>query len=93
MLKIHNPVELKLHGRKRIENGFAGAHSYLFTLKAEKRKEAPFTWNMTGSRLVARRRTRTAWCLPGEPRRESSESIVTGEESGSKEGNVDIVPL
>ena len=48
---------------------------------------------MTGSRLVARSRTRTAWCLPGEPRRESSESIVTGEESGSKEGNVDIVPL
>ena len=48
---------------------------------------------MTGSRLVARRRTRTAWCLPGEPRRESRESIVTGEESGSKEGNVDIVPL
>ena len=70
-----------------------GAHSYFFTLKTEKRKEAPFTWNMTGSRLVARRRTRTAWCLPGEPRRESSESIVTGEESGSKEGNVDIVPL
>ena len=46
---------------------------------------------MTGSRLVARRRTRTAWCLPGEPRRESRESIVAGEESGSKEGNVDIV--
>ena len=66
-----------------------GAHSYLFT----KRKEAPFTWNMTGSRLVARRRTRTAWCLPGEPRRKSRESIVTGEESGSKEGNVDIVTL
>ena len=62
-------------------------------LKTEKRKEAPFTWNMTGSRLVARSRTRTAWCLPGEPRRESRESIVTGEESGSKEGNVDIVPL
>ena len=70
-----------------------GANSYLFTLKTEKRKEAPFTWNMTGSRLVARSRTRTAWCLPGEPRRESSESIVTGEESGSKEGNVDIVCL
>ena len=67
-----------------------GAHSYYLTLKAEK-KEAPFTWNMTGSRLVARTRTRTAWCLPGEPRRESRESIVTGEESGSKEGNVDIV--
>ena len=85
-------MELKLHGRKRIENGFFGAHSHLFTLKTEK-KGGPFTWNMTGSRLVARRRTRTAWCLPGEPRRESSESIVTGEESGSKEGNVDIVPL
>ena len=40
--------------------------------------------------MVARRRTRTAWCRPGEPSLESSESIVGGEESGSKEGKLDI---
>ena len=48
---------------------------------------------MTGRRLVARRRTRTAWCLPGEPSLESKVSIVAGEESGSKEGKLDIVEL
>ena len=35
-------MELKLHGRKRIEDGFAGAHSYLFTLKTEKKQGGPF---------------------------------------------------
>ena len=52
------------------------------------------TWNMTGRRFVARSRTRTAWCLPGDPSLESRESIVGGrEESGSREGKLDIVNL
>ena len=45
------------------------------------------TWNMTGRRFVARSRTRTAWCLPGDPSLERRESMVGGrEESGSREG-------
>ena len=35
-------MELKLHGMKIIENGSVGAHSYLFTLKTEKKQGGPF---------------------------------------------------
>ena len=84
-------MELKLHGMKIIENGLSGSTLSFIHFESRKKKGSPFHLEHDREQVGGKEQDKDRLVSPGEPRRESSESIVTGEESGSKEGNVDIV--